>query len=466
MPDMNFDFLTNASADPFGYAGPQNTADEFVNTNSLGGGDLDFAGLLSDPDILRAMGDMGKMAGPGSFGDVVGTAASNLHRRRAVQRAGKEKMEENKSFQDKMIDALANRNLLSPGEDNGLPDSVTFDGDGGVSIKSKLAAQKPTHSGEELPLEAFPKKKETDNLGGSDLLDFSKRQSGSGMNLAGLDPQDVAMILNQENANQKMNLNTVGQKIGIDKFNATRQDKAKAAAAAIKAAAIKRKNALSDAATKRNFDLQLAKYKSDLQIERDPLKRQMIQSQINKLEAETGKTEEQITNEANKYQQEFDILGQKHLNRLEELDAMDEDKQAQIIAKGQADLKAVKNKVITPNEQLNMDKRTKDELASIAPEFINNKGKAIKVPWEERKANAQQANERVNNPIYYTTLEPEVQTRFGLDMLAGDTPGEVNPIHLPRHPKTGKQITSQQIIDTMKATGLTELQVLKRIGAI
>ena len=116
---------------------------------------------------------------------------------------------------------------------------------------------------------------------------------------------------------------------------------------------------------------------------------------------------------------------------------------------------------ITPTEQIALDKQVKAEHDVIVfGSYKDDKGNDIKVSFETRKAYALQANNRLGNPIYYFITEPqEVEGWFN------DIPGKIKPIYLDRGPN-GEQITSQHIIDTAKAEGITEEEVLKIIGAI
>ena len=117
---------------------------------------------------------------------------------------------------------------------------------------------------------------------------------------------------------------------------------------------------------------------------------------------------------------------------------------------------------ITPTEQIARDKLIKAEHDSIVfGSYKDDKGNDVKVSFERRKAYAIQANNRPNNYIYYFITEPqEVEGWF-----AKDIPGIIKPIYLDRGPN-GEQITSQHIIDTAKAEGITEEEVLKIIGEI
>lgn len=122
-------------------------------------------------------------------------------------------------------------------------------------------------------------------------------------------------------------------------------------------------------------------------------------------------------------------------------------------------------KQLTPSEQLALDSREKDELASVAAFFVDNNGKSIAIPYEERKANAEQANNRPGNKVFYLTTDPVQKSRFGFDILAGDEPGTVEPIFLPKNPKTNEQVTSQQILETAVQNNMSIEEVLKVIGA-
>lgn len=124
-----------------------------------------FEALLSDPNFQRTLGELGSIGGRGSIGEILGTAGSNLARRRAMQRAGAGQAERQKTFQDRLIQALAGGQLLSDPTDNTRPDSMTIDGKGNVTLKAGMADQPVGFPGEQQPLEAM-------TGGGAGLRDF------------------------------------------------------------------------------------------------------------------------------------------------------------------------------------------------------------------------------------------------------------------------------------------------------
>lgn len=131
------------------------------------------------------------------------------------------------------------------------------------------------------------------------------------------------------------------------------------------------------------------------------------------------------------------------------------------LKKAQADLALKQNPSITPAQSLALDDREKDELASISASFIDKNGNEKNIPFETRAANALQANNRPNNKVYYIVQEPKE-----IPGLFNDFPGDVTPVFLPKNPKTGKQITSQDVIDTARSLNISENEVLQRIGAV
>lgn len=118
-------------------------------------GGFDLAGALSDPNVIRALGELGaRVGGRDSVGEMLGTTGSELERRKAVQKAGAQQSQRQATFQDRLINALSAGTLLSPTEDNAAPDSVTLTGDGGATINFKNTPQKVGFAGEQAPLEA------------------------------------------------------------------------------------------------------------------------------------------------------------------------------------------------------------------------------------------------------------------------------------------------------------------------
>lgn len=113
-----------------------------------------FSNLLEDPNFIRALGSIGRIGGEGSVGDILGSAGSELVRRRAVQEAGANQLARQENFQQKLINALANGSLLSPTQDNTRPDSITLTGDGGATVNFKNTPQTPGFAGEQTSLEA------------------------------------------------------------------------------------------------------------------------------------------------------------------------------------------------------------------------------------------------------------------------------------------------------------------------
>ncbi len=119
-----FDFLTNASADPMGYAGPQNTADAFLNTS--GGGGFDFGAMMKDPNILKAMASMGTALDPEGAGGTIGRPASALITNKALQQATAKRTGQQNALLDKILGAIGKGGMVSDVSDNSLPDNLTL----------------------------------------------------------------------------------------------------------------------------------------------------------------------------------------------------------------------------------------------------------------------------------------------------------------------------------------------------
>lgn len=152
--------------------------------------------LFSDPNFIRTLGETGAaISGPGSIGEAVGTGASNWVRNRGVQDTASRlrKEREERSTNDQLMDFLFEKGLLGPLEDNTTPDALTIKGDGSISSSMKNVPQQASF-GSQQPLESVRRP----SPGGDDLPNFSNESGGGEIDFAGLDPEDVSMLLQAE----------------------------------------------------------------------------------------------------------------------------------------------------------------------------------------------------------------------------------------------------------------------------
>lgn len=172
----------NVSADPAGYGGPQ---DGMMSK---------FESLFKDQNFVRGLGEAGKaVSAGGNAGEVLGDFNTNLIRRRQAQKVAQETRKAGQTFQERLLDAVRGGTLLSSTEDNEAFDSFSLDGDGNVSLSMKNTPQKIGYK-KNQPLEAMRRP----STGGSDLPDFSEQSSGGNIDFAGLDPEDISMLLKAE----------------------------------------------------------------------------------------------------------------------------------------------------------------------------------------------------------------------------------------------------------------------------
>jgi len=139
---------------------------DYFGEGDIGKGDTggDFMNL----NIARILGEMGAgLSEKGSFGEIVGTGASNWARNKAAQEAGAKQLREHNTFSQQLLKAAADGTLLSPLDDNNAIDSLTVDGDNNVSMKMKSTPKKESFDNEESPLES-----KRLNGGNEDLPDF------------------------------------------------------------------------------------------------------------------------------------------------------------------------------------------------------------------------------------------------------------------------------------------------------
>ena len=126
--------------------------------------------ILSDQNILRGMGEAGAAISSGQpIGDAFGQFGTNLGRRRAVQKAGQEQMNRNRTFQERMMEMFVNGKLLGPKDDNTTADSFSMDGDNNLTIKAGFASQPTKILGEQTRLEAYDRPNRGSSLPGFHL---------------------------------------------------------------------------------------------------------------------------------------------------------------------------------------------------------------------------------------------------------------------------------------------------------
>jgi len=113
-----------------------------------------FENLFTDPNAIRGIGELGgAIGGRGSVGEALGMFGSNMVRRRQLQQAAAGQTQRQKTFNERVLEALGQGRAISDPNDNALPDSINVTGDT-VTIKSKLAPQPVKIPGEQMPLEA------------------------------------------------------------------------------------------------------------------------------------------------------------------------------------------------------------------------------------------------------------------------------------------------------------------------
>jgi len=406
-----FDFLTGANVDPEGYAGPQNKFDEFANTS--GGGAVE--GFFADPNMQRLLGDIGSRISQGQeVGQALGEPTGDLVRRQAAQKTGGSLMEQ---VLNAMKKDPTGKNILGPKDDLGTLNGIKITDDKISFDMPNASKTQPFSIGAEKPLEAIksfqapevPEVSDTSNVR-QDLRDFFNApsdQSLAGVDLRGLDPEDVNAF--------------VKQAMGVAQFKDTREArKAKALQTqralqqAAEQAKIKREQELADIETRQTG-------KIDLEREKARLKKEAVDAlterERNRAKAELAKIEQQTsTSKALEEKYRKDPTGRQ----------------------------------TTPGEQLAQRKYQNILTKTMLDE---------KTPFEIKKAFAQESNSNPNASVYYKIKE-EVEDAPGIYTLGPDIPGEIIPIQLPKNPKTNKQITSQEITDTAEAYGMTPEELL------
>lgn len=122
--------------------------------------------ILNDQNVIRGLGETGAAISSGTpIGQAVGQGASNLVRRKQVQKAAGQARQQNQTFQQRMMQAIMDGRALSPPDQNDAFDSATISTDG-MSFKMKNTPQPQQFMGEQSQLESY------DPQGGSDLPDF------------------------------------------------------------------------------------------------------------------------------------------------------------------------------------------------------------------------------------------------------------------------------------------------------
>lgn len=414
----------NVSADPMGYGGPQE-------------GMMDkFGELFKDQNFVRGLGEAGKgFSSGGNAGEVFGDFSTNLVRRRQAQKAAGQTRKAGQTFQEKLLDAIRGGSVLSSKEDNEAFDSFSLDGDGNVSLSMKNTPAKLGYKTNQ-PLEAVRRP----SSGGSDLPDFSNQSSGGNIDFAGLDPEDIAMLLKAEQhfgelsqRDAQLILQEKGRREAMVLENQRRQEDLQMAAAAAKQAradkqAEAKAKVLADKTLQDRYDAREI-LKERLQSNLTPeereearLKNLKLNKEISKLEAETGK------------------------------------------------IKSKDDTGLTPAETLALDKDTKDTMQKIASAgVIFGTEKVPKVSIEE---GAQLASFENNKPgtgvVYATEKVPTVKESWLWDFGLFDGEEEIDVPTPYTYPKDltfyGKPATGAEIIKRAKAANMTVPEFLEVIN--
>lgn len=169
---------------------------EIVDNPNLAGDDggFDFAALLEDPNFIRGLGEAGASISSGEpIGKSVGDFASNLTRRRAIQKGARESRGRERSFQERLLSMLSEGNLLSAKDQNDAFDTLSIDGDGNVNLGMKNTPQKPGFQRQQS-LESVRRP----SARGDDLPNFSDQPGEGDFDFAGLDAEDIGMLLSAE----------------------------------------------------------------------------------------------------------------------------------------------------------------------------------------------------------------------------------------------------------------------------
>ena len=403
-----------------GNAGPDYASD--FNGPDKQPGDFDLAGLFKDQNFVRCLGEAGKaVSSGGSAGEVLGDFSTNLIRRRQAQKAAQKTRKEGKTFQEQLLDAVRGGSLLSSKDQNNAFDNFSLDGDGNVSLSMKNTPQKLGYKPNQ-PLEG---RRIPQPFGGADLPDFSNQSSGE-IDFAGLDPEDISMLLKAEQQfgelSQRDAQLILQERDRRETLAATSRDNA----AKLKDLAEQRRATALQHSTDETAKVTAA---NTLQDRMDARERLQASLRDNKTLTPLEKEKAQL---------EIDKLGEE-------------------IKKVKAEtLKLGRAVSLTPEQVLSADKDTRAALLKIQDE---------KIPLESAIELANFENSRVNNPVFYK-ITPTVKDAPGVYKWGDDIPGEVLPIFLPKNPKTGVQITSQDVMDTARANNISPEEVLKKWGLL
>lgn len=424
-----------------------------------------FDQLFSDQNFIRGLGEAGASISSGApIGEFVGNFASNLTRRRAVQKAANQTRNERKTFQEQLLDAVRSGQALSPTADNNAFDSFQMDGDGGIKLSMKNTPQQLGFRRNQ-PLESM----RNSSVGGTDLPDFSNQPSEGSIDFAGLDADDIGMLLNAEQRFGQLSQNDA--KILLAEKN-RRQD----IIAANKARAEDLKNLASQQKeSKRRFDLERKDKAEEKEtarsfrmLELTSMKNNQLElinerDRLAKLDKELITPDEQAR--IDKLNSDIKVNDARIKKMDQETKILDQGKGTTALQQAQID--KINSDLVRKEDELGLkfDTLEKDELFSVQPVLVDDKGDEVKVPFEEREANAQQANNRPNNKVFYW-IKPPVEDAPNIHRWGTDIPGEITPVFLPKHPKTGKQITALDVLDTARANKVSPEEVLKQWGLI
>jgi hypothetical protein len=380
---------------------------------------FDFEALFADPNFIRGLGEAGAATSSGdSAGEVLGNFASNMTRRKAVQK-GARGARESRGRNEKLMNFLFENKFLGGREDNETDDFIKISADGTINSGMKNTPQKPGFQrNQSLESQRRP------SPGGDDLPDFSNQSGGSDFDFAGLDAEDIGMLLKAEQ--QFGQLDQRQMKLVLDEKN---RRQAAVASSKNRTEELKR---LGEERLAKSFK---EKRKSVAKVDAAKLSKNELAVEALELRKLTKEVED-----------------------LEAGEGTATPSQQANIDKINADLERRETEL-----GIKLDKLEKEEFFSVQPSFVDNKGNEIDVPFEEREANANQSNNRPDNKVFYRTIQPIVTEFF--DGKA-DQDGNVVPIFLPKRPTTGKQITSQDVIDTAKTNKISLEEVLRQWGLI
>jgi len=173
-----------------------------------------------------------------------------------------------------------------------------------------------------------------------------------------------------------------------------------------------------------------------------------IVKEINNLGYETEKVIAETQNTRGKYQQEFDVMGQKQLNNLELQNQQD------AAAKERAIISKVDRSLITPEMNLKLDEHTNKQL-----DYINNP----EVPWDTRVQAAEVENSRPEGGVVYDMIK-EGEDTFWFNPFTRDTPDNIKTYPIPKGLMfNGKPATGNEV---RRRAGLANMSVEDYLNAI